>query len=135
MSERLAACLAVAVLACGSRASVESPGDPCNGPVEFEPWDAPAARAQHGVPSSSGGLADGLVALYQAALRRPDLPGQGCPYEPTCSVYTRRALAQYGPIGVLLAIDRIIFREHPLAGINHRAVCVGDHWHWYDPTP
>ncbi len=70
-----------------------------------------------------------LISLYQKTLS-PDhsrlgrLIGVGaCRYQPTCSEYTKEAVAKYGVMkGVVLGLRRV-GRCHPLGG------------HGYDPVP
>lgn len=144
---RRAALAVMAVLhaACaGSAAGARrTPGSPCADSVAFEPWDAPpTAVAAVAVPAeltpdaSRGGLAEALLTRYQRSLRRPEINAAGgCPFEPSCSHFARRAFARYGPVAMLLIIDRLLIREHPLAGSQYVARCVAHRWRWHDPVP
>jgi putative component of membrane protein insertase Oxa1/YidC/SpoIIIJ protein YidD len=99
-------------------------GAPCSPPIAFAPWDQP--RAPTAPPPPPDGLLDRAVAWYQRSARATQLPGVGCPFAPTCSVYARRALHAYGPFGLALIVDRLIVRENPLAAAYYPVVCV-DH--------
>lgn len=73
---------------------------------------------------------------YQRSLRRPEISAAGgCPFEPSCSHFARDAFARYGPAAVLMVIDRLLIREHPLAGSQYVARCVASRWRWHDPVP
>lgn len=79
---------------------------------------APAARRpeQAGEPWN-GSLGDltlrGLFGFYRVVLSSQDL--QVCGFSPSCSRFSRRAIARFGLLhGVLLTADRLL-RDHPLA--------------------
>lgn len=91
----------------------------------FGPFDAPRS-AHRMAPVAGDGLLDELVAWYQDHGRARSTPGGGCPFAPTCSAYARTALARYGPIAIVLIVDRLIVREHEAAAAYYPAVCV-DH--------
>jgi len=120
------------VLAACSRGAV--PGSPCGPGRAFTPWDAPPAGEHDGAEpaTTSAGV---MIGVYQKYLRRPSLPDEGCPFEPTCSVYAQGAMGAYGAAGLLLVFDRLLIREHPLAGINYQETCVDGRWRWRDPVP
>jgi putative component of membrane protein insertase Oxa1/YidC/SpoIIIJ protein YidD len=129
----LAATSLVLVSACSHGAHV--PGSPCSAGPGFEPWDAPAVPTSDDAPETDPGGAGTLVGVYQAHLRRPSLPTEDCPFEPTCSVFAQRAIAAHGAPGILLVVDRLLFREHPFAAINYEETCVDGRWRWRDPVP
>lgn len=106
---------------------------PCDPAPAFAPWDGAASSERDRAPPD--GAADGLVAVYQRHLRRPALPGQGCPFHPTCSAFAREALARWGVLGLILIVDRVFIREHPLAGASYAPVCAGGRTRWHDPVP
>lgn len=83
----------------------------------------------------SDGVLDALVAWYQRHARAPGLPGAGCPFAPSCSVYARKALRRYGPLGLVLVIDRLIVREHPLAPAYYPTTCVRNTTRLDDDVP
>jgi putative component of membrane protein insertase Oxa1/YidC/SpoIIIJ protein YidD len=57
------------------------------------------------------GLGESAIDAYQRVVA-PRM-GRPCPAWPSCSMYTRYAVARWGLApGVLLGIDRIFFREH-----------------------
>lgn len=126
--------LVVAALAGCTRAHL--PGSPCSAGRAFAPWDAPApaATATRELEPDAGG-AGTLVRFYQAHLRRPSLPTEDCPFEPTCSVFAQRAISEYGAAGLLLVLDRLLFRENPYAGVNYEETCAHGRWRWRDPVP
>ena len=67
----------------------------------------------------------GAVAIYRAAISPAihAINGPACRFEPSCSVYARDAIAEYGMIrGVAMAIWRLA-RCNPLGGYG------------YDPIP
>src|SRR5271168_5355668 len=69
-------------------------------------------------------IAIGAVAIYRAAISPVihTINGPACRFEPSCSVYARDAIAEYGMIrGVAMAIWRLA-RCNPLGG------------HGYDPV-
>lgn len=114
------------------------PVDPCSADPAFAPWDAnePApAPAATRPPDPTSGTADALIATYQRRLRRPELPGAGCQFHPTCSEFARQALRRYGIVGLLFAFDRLLIREQPLAGPSYPPACVGGEPRWHDPVP
>jgi len=70
-------------------------------------------------------FAVGVVAIYRAAISPVvhALNGPACRFEPSCSVYARDAIAEYGIVrGGAMALWRIA-RCNPLGG------------HGYDPVP
>lgn len=110
------------------------PVDPCAAGPGFAPWDQPgpdAVRPQ----TAADGAADALVVVYQQRLRRPELPGAGCRFHPTCSAFAREALGRYGVVGLLLAFDRLLIREQPFAGPSYPPACVDGEARWHDPVP
>ena len=117
---RVAALLVGLAAACRPGVRV---GAPCTVAPVFVPFDAPRSSWTP-PPGPPDGLLDGLVAWYQDHGRARSLPGIGCPFAPTCSVYARTALARYGPIAIVLIVDRLIVREHEAAGSYYPAVCV-----------
>jgi uncharacterized protein len=67
----------------------------------------------------------GAVAIYRAAISPAihAINGPVCRFEPSCSVYARDAIAEYGMIrGAVMAIWRVA-RCNPIGG------------HGYDPVP
>jgi len=80
-------------------------------------------------------MLDALVAWYQRDGRAPSMPGVGCPFAPTCSVYARTALRRYGPLAVILIVDRLIVREHPIAGAYYPAICIAHTTRLVDDVP
>lgn len=109
----------LAIAACRPTVRV---GAPCATAPAFAPFDDHHPAVREAAPD---GLLDALVAWYQHAGRTRELPGGGCPFAPTCSAYARAALQRYGPLAVILIVDRLIVREHPIAGAYYPAVCVG----------
>jgi uncharacterized protein len=70
-------------------------------------------------------VALGVVAIYRAAISPAihALNGPACRFEPSCSVYARDAIAEYGIIrGGAMALWRVA-RCNPMGG------------HGYDPVP
>jgi putative component of membrane protein insertase Oxa1/YidC/SpoIIIJ protein YidD len=123
----------VATLAC--RPSVHV-GSPCASERAFAPFDD--HRDRRPAPydrSTPDGILDALVAWYQHHGRARTLPGVGCPFAPTCSVYARAALHRYGPIAVILIIDRLIVREHAVAGAYYPPICVDHTTRLIDDVP
>lgn len=119
---RAAAWIAIALVA-GCAPPAVRVGAPCAAPTAFAPFDEPAKTAPAEPPPD--GALDAIVAWYQAHGRSRDLPGVGCPFAPTCSVYARTALRDYGPLlGLVMIVDRLIVREHALAGAYYPAICV-----------
>jgi putative component of membrane protein insertase Oxa1/YidC/SpoIIIJ protein YidD len=106
---------------------------PCERPAAFPPWDEASPPAEAALPPT--GLADALVGTYQQHLRRPELPGGGCPFAPSCSVYARHAIDAYGPFGLVLAIDRMLIREHLGLRGNYPVDCVDGQERYRDPVP
>jgi len=80
------------------------------------------------------GILDALVAWYQHGGART-LPGVGCPFAPTCSAYARTALRRYGPVGLILIVDRLIVREHAVAGAYYPTICVANTTRLVDGVP
>jgi putative component of membrane protein insertase Oxa1/YidC/SpoIIIJ protein YidD len=109
----------IATLACRPGVRV---GASCASAPAFAPFDdhRPAPRDA----TEPDGLLDALVAWYQHHGRTRTLPGAGCPFAPTCSAYARTALHRYGPLAVILILDRLIVREHVVAGAYYPAICV-----------
>jgi len=107
-------------------------GSPCRGAVAFGPFDdhaaahqrAASAGTQPETDTASEGVLDALIAWYQRHGRARELPGAGCSFAPTCSAFARAALRRYGPIAVILVVDRLIVREHQAAGDYYPPICV-----------
>ena len=128
------ASLALALVACSAPARPS----PCEPAAPFVPWDAPPSARRSGAGFDAdppAGAADGLIAVYQRFLRRPPLPGDGCPFHPTCSVYARQVVRDWGLLGLVMAFDRLFIREHALAGASYPPVCRGGRTRWHDPAP
>jgi putative component of membrane protein insertase Oxa1/YidC/SpoIIIJ protein YidD len=134
----------VATVACqpvarvGSHCAIERP---------FAPFDdrrpTTSQTAVQGDPAPSGasdaaapdGVLDALVAWYQHHGRARTLPGIGCPFAPTCSAYARAALRRYGPLAVILIVDRLFVREHAVAGAYYPTICVAHTTRLVDDVP
>jgi len=146
---RLAAALLLGVVACaGARAE-----SPCAGGPSFGPFDAHGRsslrdrdgdRAGDDGDDSRGddsrghdarGAADGLIAWYQRALRRPEMPDTGCPFYPSCSTFARRALDRWGVLAFVLIADRLFVREHPWAAASYPVHCAERRALMDDPVP
>jgi len=84
-----------------------------------------------------GSGADTLVALYQKYLRRPSRGSCcGCPFHPTCSVYSRQAFRRYGQlIGLALTLDRLLLRENLGREGYYPSICVRGREVLFDPVP
>jgi len=124
------------VVVGGCASTTPPPGSPCEVSRPFEPWDTAAVTAPPPPIAPAGGLADALLATYQRSLRRPEQGAAGgCPFEPTCSHFARQAFDRYGLAGLLLVVDRLLIREHPLAGNSYVSTCVGGRVRWHDPVP
>jgi putative component of membrane protein insertase Oxa1/YidC/SpoIIIJ protein YidD len=108
-------------------------GAPCASPPVFAPFDA-APPVPHATAAPDGVL-DALVAWYQRHGRSREVPGAGCPFAPTCSVYAREALHRYGPLALILIVDRLLVREHGAAGEYYPAVCVAHTLRLDDDVP
>ena len=121
---------ALASAACGAPVRV---GAPCSSGPAFAPFDEPAPAAAG--PDEPDGLLDSLVAWYQRDGRAPALAGVGCPFAPTCSSYARSALHRYGPLGLVLIVDRLIVREHALAAAYYPTICVAHTTRLVDVLP
>jgi putative component of membrane protein insertase Oxa1/YidC/SpoIIIJ protein YidD len=107
-------------------------GAPCASAPSFAPFDQPRRAPPPAVPD---GLLDELVSWYQDHGRARGLPGVGCPFAPTCPVYARAALERYGPIALVLIVDRLLVREHAAAGSYYPAVCVAHTTRLSDDVP
>ncbi len=126
----IAAAMVALLGACGGSLA----GSPCAGGPSFAPFDAAPPHAA-AVVEPADGPADGVLAWYQRALRRTELPGTGCPFYPSCSVFARRALDRWGALGFVLIADRLLVREHPLAGDAYPVHCDDQRALWDDPVP
>jgi putative component of membrane protein insertase Oxa1/YidC/SpoIIIJ protein YidD len=113
--------LVVALASCRPVARV---GSPCAGPAAFAPFDARVTHAPPELPAT--GVLDQLVTWYQRSSGERAPLGIGCPFAPTCSVYARRAIARMGPFAIVAIVDRLLVREHPLAGAYYPTTCA-DH--------
>jgi len=111
-------------------------GAPCVGPRPFAPFDERSAAPVDAPrePAPDGAL-DAIVAWYQDHGRARTPPGVGCPFAPTCSVYARDALRRYGPLGVILIVDRLFVREHAVAGAYYPTICVARTTRLVDGVP
>ena len=116
---RAAVVASLAALACRPAPRV---GAPCAVPPAFAPFDEHRAAPRE--PVVADGILDAAIAWYQDHGRARALPGVGCPFAPTCSAYARAALHRYGPLGVILIVDRLIVREHPVAAAYYPTICV-----------
>jgi putative component of membrane protein insertase Oxa1/YidC/SpoIIIJ protein YidD len=108
-------------------------GAACAAPPAFAPFDAPRPPAAPAAPSH--GVLDALLAWYQDHGRAQVLPGAGCPFTPTCSVYARRAVRRHGALGLVLILDRLLVREHVLAPAYYPIACVGHTTRLVDDVP
>lgn len=130
-----AAALAASVAALACRPSVRV-GAPCASAPTFAPFDdhlpVRSGRGEHAEPD---GVLDAIVAWYQDHGRARSLPGVGCPFAPTCSAYARAALQRYGPLAVILIVDRLLVREHVAAGAYYPAICVAHTTRLVDDVP
>ena len=100
----------------------------------FGPWDEPQASGGEIAPAT--GAVDAAVVLYQRSLRRPYLPGDSCPFEPSCSEFARSALAKYPElVAILLIVDRLVVRENSFAPLYHPSVEIEGATYLYDPVP
>lgn len=111
------------------------PGSPCTAGRSFEPWDQVSEAVTTSDVPTDGGAAGSLIAFYQTHLRRPTLPGEDCPFQPTCSNFAQQALGRHGVVGLLLVVDRLLVREHPFGAINYEGTCEHGRWRWRDPVP
>lgn len=113
--------------------------DPPPVTAPWEPWGQapatvePTARAPEAeTPGSTG---EWLVSLYQKHLRRPK-GVQRCPFQPSCSRYTRTAIARHGFLaGVLLGFDRLLIRENFDAGRRYLLHFHDGQLYFHDPVP
>lgn len=119
-----------AAIACRSAPRVAAPCTPARA---FAPFDD--ARPVPHDTAAPAGILDAIIASYQAHGRARSLPGVGCPFAPTCSVYARAALRRYGPLGVLLIVDRLLVREHPAAAAYYPMICVDHTTRLVDDVP
>jgi putative component of membrane protein insertase Oxa1/YidC/SpoIIIJ protein YidD len=104
----------------------------CDG---FEPWEDCTLTAK-AESKQAEGAADGLLVAYQSAMRRPQVPAEGCIFYPSCSNYSRQAFARYGEIGgAVFTLDRLMVREHSAAFNYYPAVQVDGSVRLYDPVP
>ena len=126
--------LLVAVLALTACRPAVRVGAPCAAAPAFAPFDDRASRPDPG-DAAPGGMLDALVAWYQQHGRARTPPGVGCPFAPTCSVYARQALQRYGPIALVLIVDRLLVREHAVAGAYYPATCVARTTRLVDDVP
>jgi putative component of membrane protein insertase Oxa1/YidC/SpoIIIJ protein YidD len=118
-------------MACAPVARV---GAPCAGPRAFAPFDErPASPVDRPHASEPTGMLDAIVGWYQRQGRARMPPGVGCPFAPTCSVYAREALRRYGPLAIVLIVDRLIVREHAAAGAYYPTICVARTTRLVDP--
>jgi putative component of membrane protein insertase Oxa1/YidC/SpoIIIJ protein YidD len=125
--------LIAVMLAAASCRPVPRVGSPCAAERAFAPFDAP--RPAPPAEVHDHGLLDALVGLYQARGRAPTLPRGGCPFSPTCSHYAREALARYGPLAVVLIVDRLLVREHAFAPAYYPMICAGNTTRLSDEVP
>ncbi|MEL6179909.1 MAG: membrane protein insertion efficiency factor YidD [Myxococcota bacterium] len=114
----------------------------------WEPWPQPAAversnptKTKHthddddGHHQRSASMGEALVGVYQRYLRRPE-GVQRCPMFPSCSRYTRRAIARYGLVpGSMLGFDRLFIRENRNAGYHYMLHIHDESFYLYDPVP
>jgi putative component of membrane protein insertase Oxa1/YidC/SpoIIIJ protein YidD len=136
------ALLAAGLVAGGGCAGPRHPsGSPCASAPGFAPWDEARASAGPAPPGDvvhggdAAGAGDGLIAIYQRYLRGPDVPGGGCPFHPSCSSFGRIAVQRYGVLGLVLIVDRLFIREHPLAASAYPVYCDGRRARFDDPVP
>jgi len=77
-------------------------------------------------------LSVGFIRFYQTSLSR--FRTGDCPFQPSCSRYTLRAIHDHGPFwGWLMAIDRIFYRENGAIYRNYPRVMVHEESRPYDP--
>jgi putative component of membrane protein insertase Oxa1/YidC/SpoIIIJ protein YidD len=128
----LAVALVVVIASAACHPAVRV-GAPCGSSQAFLPFDVPAATPP--AAEAPHGVLEALVAWYQRDGRAPEMPGVGCPFAPTCSVYARTALRRYGPVAVVLIVDRLIVREHLIAGDYYPTRCVAHTTRLVDGVP
>jgi putative component of membrane protein insertase Oxa1/YidC/SpoIIIJ protein YidD len=109
------AILVVVLVACSAPRRI---GSPCSDGPAFQPFDQRAAPVK---VEPADGILDGFVAWYQGHGRGP---GESCRFAPSCSAYARIALRRYGPLGLILVVDRLIVREHAFAASSYPITCV-----------
>ena len=114
---------------------------------KFAPWDdgswsvgeggldGPQDKLSEEEAPGTGG--DQLVSLYQRYLRRPAVRGCcSCPFQPSCSVFSRNAFKRYGQIvGLALTLDRLFLRENAGRNSYYPTVCKNGKEVLFDPVP
>jgi len=133
----IAVMIAAVTAGCAGAATAQSRR--CAAARGFAPWDDGAGAAAGDGRIAGGddesGAADGLIAIYQRYLRAPTLPGAGCRFHPSCSVYARQAVRRYGVLGLVLAFDRLILRAHGFSDDAYLSDCVQGRPRRHDPIP
>lgn len=131
----LAAALAAAGLAGGALPAwaggdMWGPG-PASGPrppLQSEPPDF--RRAGSFRPSAGVAFFGGLLGFYRTVVSPVD--GDRCDMAPTCSLYSRQALAEHGVLlGIVLTADRLLHEADEIPRVPE--VQVGGQTFHYDP--
>lgn len=71
------------------------------------------------------------IRFYQRHLSSPG--GLRCPSWPSCSRFAALSIRRYGVWGVLMAIDRMYYREHDDMHGFHGVILTDDGYRFYDP--
>lgn len=96
--------------------------------TDWGPWETPRERT---VPQLDSSPFDQAVHFFQSYISPID--GPRCPMYPTCSAYSRQALAKHGPwIGAMLTVDRLIHENDPRE--KQQPVRVGGRMRYADPV-
>jgi len=93
------------------------------------PWEAKSGRPRE-EPQADTSPFDQAVRFFQRTISRVD--GPRCPMYPTCSAYSRQALAKHGPwVGTMLTVDRLIHENDPRE--KRHPVKIGGRVRYADP--
>ncbi|PNU19511.1 membrane protein insertion efficiency factor YidD [Geothermobacter hydrogeniphilus] len=99
--------------------------------ADWGPWEVPTHKGSSRQPEHDTSPFDQAVHFFQLYISPVD--GPRCPMYPTCSAYSRQALARHGPwIGVMLTVDRLIHENDPRE--KRHPIRVGGRMRYADPV-
>ena len=76
----------------------------------WDPIDSTITRSVSAPQSIFIDIANDLISFYQKDISTESV--SRCPFSISCSVFCRKAINQYGAVGIALFVDRYFYREN-----------------------